>query len=99
MIQVNYLSLDPYMWGRMNDKKSYAEPQKVGQVMPGESVGTVIVSNHPGYLKGDLVLAQTGWRTHAISQGESARKIDPGPIPMTAWLGVLGMPGFTATDP
>jgi NADPH-dependent curcumin reductase len=96
LIQVNYLSLDPYMRGRMNDKKSYAEPQKIGQVMPGESAGTVIVSNHPYYQKGDLVLAQTGWRTHAISQGESVRKIDPGPIPVTAWLGVLGMPGFTA---
>ncbi len=96
LMKVDYLSLDPYMRGRMDDRKSYAEPRKIGQVMPGETIGTVIASNHADYSKGDVVLAHTGWRTHAISRGEGVRKAAPSALPVTAQLGVLGMPGFTA---
>ena len=96
LIKVDYLSLDPYMRGRMDDRKSYAEPAKIGDVMPGESIGTIIASNHPGFSQGEVVLAHTGWRTHAISRGEGVRRIDRGPLPVTTRLGVLGMPGFSA---
>jgi hypothetical protein len=64
--------------------------------MPGESVATVIDSQHPGYSEGDIVLAQTGWRTHALSDRADLRKLDPAVAPVTTGLGVLGMPGFTA---
>jgi NADPH-dependent curcumin reductase CurA len=96
LLNVDYLSLDPYMRGRMDDRKSYAEPVKLGEVMGGETISTVISSNHPDYSSGDIVLAHTGWRTHAISRGEGVRRIDPGALPVTTRLGVLGMPGFTA---
>ena len=96
LMKVEYLSLDPYMRGRMDDRKSYAEPRKIGQVMPGETIGTVIASNHADYSKGEVVLAHTGWRTHAVSRGEGVRKAAKSAVPVTAQLGVLGMPGFTA---
>jgi NADPH-dependent curcumin reductase CurA len=93
---VQYLSLDPYMRGRMDDRKSYAPPAPLGGVMPGESVATVVSSRHPGYSEGDIVLAHTGWRTHALSDRADLRKLDPAVAPVTTGLGVLGMPGFTA---
>jgi NADPH-dependent curcumin reductase CurA len=96
LLEVNYLSLDPYMRGRMDDRKSYAEPMKIGDVMPGESISTVIASQHPDFATGDLVLAYTGWCTHAAIQSKIARKIARGTHPITTQLGVLGMPGFTA---
>ena len=96
LVKVDYLSLDPYMRGRMDDRKSYVEPAKIGEVMPGESIGTIIASNHADFSQGNVVLAHTGWRTHAISRGEGVRRIDPGALPVTTRLGVLGMPGFTA---
>jgi len=96
LMKVNYLSLDPYMRGRMDDRKSYAEPRKIGEVMPGETISTIIASNHADYSKGEVVLAHTGWRTHAVSRGEGVRRIAPGALPVTTQLGVLGMPGFTA---
>jgi NADPH-dependent curcumin reductase CurA len=96
LLQVQYLSLDPYMRGRMDDRKSYAKPVPLGDVMDGESVATVIASHHPGYSEGDIVLAQTGWRTHALSDRADLRKLDPRRAPVTTGLGVLGMPGFTA---
>ncbi len=95
LLKVNYLSLDPYMRGRMDDRKSYADPLRIGEVMRGESVSTVLASNHPDYKEGDIVLAHTGWRTHAVANGDGVRKIDPGIAPVTTRLGVLGMPGFT----
>src|SRR2546426_8282829 len=64
--------------------------------MDGESVATVIASHHPGYAEGDIVLAQTGWRTHALSDRADLRKLDPAVAPVTTGVGVLGMPGFTA---
>src|ERR1700728_2430059 len=91
-----YLSLDPYMRGRMDDRKSYARPVGIGEAMPGESVAEVMASDHPGYAEGDIVVAQTGWRTHATSSGVGLRKLDPALGPFTTGLGVLGMPGFTA---
>ncbi len=96
LLRVLYLSLDPYMRGRMEDRKSYAKPVAVGEVMTGESVAEVIASDHPGYAKGDVVTAHVGWRTHAASNGAGLRKLDPKLAPVTTGLGVLGMPGFTA---
>src|SRR5258705_9360540 len=96
LLRVQYLSLDPYMRGRMDDRKSYAKPVPLGGVMEGESVATVIASQHPGYSEGDIVLAHTGWRTHALSDRADLRKLDPAVAPVTTGLGVLGMPGFTA---
>jgi NADPH-dependent curcumin reductase len=96
LLRVLYLSLDPYMRGRMDDRKSYAKPVSLGEVMTGESVCEVIASNQAGYAIGDVVLAQTGWRTHAASVGAVLRKLDPVVAPITTGLGVLGMPGFTA---
>jgi NADPH-dependent curcumin reductase len=96
LLRVQYLSLDPYMRGRMDDRESYAPPTPLGDVMPGESVATVVASHHPCYSEGDIVLAQTGWRTHALSDRADLRKLDPAVAPVTTGLGVLGMPGFTA---
>ena len=96
LLRVLYLSLDPYMRGRMDDAKSYAKPVGVGEVMTGESVCEVIASDRPGYAIGDIVLAHTGWRTHAAWTGPALRKLDPKQAPITTGLGVLGMPGFTA---
>src|SRR3989441_7720891 len=96
LLEAQYLSLDPYMRGRMNDGKSYAKPLEIGEVMPGETVAHVLVSNNSAYVKGDVVLARTGWRTHALSDGAGLRKLDPAAAPITTGLGVLGMPGFTA---
>src|SRR5256714_7936927 len=96
LLEVQSLSLDPYMRGRMNDGKSYAKPLEIGEVMPGETAAHVLVSNNSAYVKGDVVLARTGWRTHALSDGTGLRKLDPAAAPITTGLGVLGMPGFTA---
>jgi NADPH-dependent curcumin reductase len=96
LLRVQYLSLDPYMRGRMDDRKSYARPVPLGGVMEGESVALVVASKHPGYSEGDIVLARTGWRTHALSDRADLRKLDPAVAPVTTGLGVLGMPGFTA---
>jgi NADPH-dependent curcumin reductase CurA len=101
LLRVDYLSLDPYMRGRMNDAKSYAAPTEIGGVMPGESIATVLASNNENFAAGDIVLEHTGWSTHAVSKGigwngAPSRKLDPGFLPVTTALGVLGMPGFTA---
>ncbi len=96
LLRVLYLSLDPYMRGRMNAGRSYAKPVEVGDVMVGETVAAVLESNDPAYQEGDVVLAGTGWRTHAALNGSTLRKIDPSQAPLTTRLGVLGMPGFTA---
>ncbi len=98
LLEVQYLSLDPYMRGRMDDRNFLAEygVEGVGDVMFGETVARVIASNHPDYAEGDIVLAQTGWRTHALSDGARLKKLDPAVAPITTRLGVLGMPGFSA---
>ncbi len=96
LLHVQYLSLDPYMRERMDDRESYQPPIPLGDVMPGESVATVVASHHPGYSAGDIVLAHTGWRTQALSDRSDLRKLDPAVAPVTTGLGALGMPGFTA---
>jgi NADPH-dependent curcumin reductase CurA len=96
LLEVQYLSLDPYMRGRMDDRKSYAKPLQLGDVMVGETVAKVIASKHPRYSEGGIVLAHTGWRTHALSDGAGLSKVDPALAPVSTRLGVLGMPGFTA---
>ena len=96
LLEVEYLSLDPYMRGRMDDRESYAKPLQLGDVMTGETVARVIASQRPEYEAGDVVLAQTGWRTHALSDGSSLSRVDPAVAPVSTRLGVLGMPGFTA---
>lgn len=96
LLKIRYLSLDPYMRGRMSAAKSYAEPVEIGAVMEGGTVAEVIESRHPGFAVGDVVLSHSGWQTHALSRGKDLRKIDPDAAPITTALGVLGMPGFTA---
>src|SRR6266567_3055019 len=96
LLGVQYLSLDPYMRLLMEDRPSDATPLPLGAVMPGEAVAQVLTSHHPAYAAGDLVLAPTGWRTHALSDGTGLRQLDPAVAPVTTALGVLGMPGFTA---
>ena len=97
LIRTVYLSIDPYMRGRMSDRKSYADPVQIGSVMVGATVGQVEKSNHPNFAEGDFVLSYGGWQTHAIASGKSVRKLDPKPsIPLSYYLGILGMPGQTA---
>jgi len=96
LLRVLYLSLDPYMRGRMDDAKSYAKTVGIGEPISGESICEVMQSDRPGFSPGDIVLAHTGWRTHAAWSGPALRKLDPKIAPITTGLGVLGMPGFTA---
>jgi len=96
LMRTLYLSLDPYMRGRMSAAKSYAKPAEVGQPMVGGTVGEVVRSRHPQYPVGDVVLGFGGWQEYAISNGAGLRKLDPKAAPLTTALGVLGMPGMTA---
>lgn len=96
LIKTIYLSVDPYMRGRMNAGRSYAEPAKTGEVMLGGAVGKIVQSNCEGLERGDVVLCGNGWQTYAIAKGESLRKLDLPPELLPAALGVLGMPGLTA---
>jgi NADPH-dependent curcumin reductase CurA len=96
LIRTRYLSLDPYMRGRMSDVPSYAPPVEVGGVMVGGTVGEVIESRDPSLSPGDIVLAYTGWQEYAVPRATTIRKLDPDVAPVTTALGVLGMPGFTA---
>jgi NADPH-dependent curcumin reductase len=96
LLKVRYLSLDPYMRGRMSAAKSYAAPVEIGGVMEGGTVAEVIDSRRPDFAVGDIVLSHSGWQTHALSNGEGVRKLDQAARPITAALGALGMPGFTA---
>lgn len=91
-----YLSLDPYMRGRMSDAKSYADPVAIDEVMVGGTVCQVEVSNHPDYEVGEWVLAFTGWQDYGISDGEGLIKMGKAPTHPSYALGVMGMPGFTA---
>jgi NADPH-dependent curcumin reductase len=96
LLKIRYLSLDPYMRGRMSAAKSYAASIEIGQVMEGGTVAEVLESRHPDYAAGDMVLSYSGWQAHALSDGSDLRKLDPQQAPVTTALGVLGMPGFTA---
>src|SRR4051812_48969668 len=91
-----YLSLDPYMRGRMSDRASYASPAELGRPMVGGTVGQVVRSNHPGFAEGDYVLGYWGWQEYGLSDGTGVRKLDPRMGPLSYALGVLGMPGMTA---
>jgi len=95
-IRTVYLSLDPYMRGRMNAGRSYAKPVEVGEVMEAGAVGVVEASRHADYAEGDIVEGRTGWQDYAVTDGRGLRKIDPAVAPISTALGVLGMPGLTA---
>ena len=91
-----YLSLDPYMRGRMSDRESYASPLELGSVMVGGTVSQVVKSNHPQFSAGDFVLSYDGWQAYGVSKGETLRKLDPNQAPISYALGITGMPGMTA---
>lgn len=91
-----YLSIDPYMRGRMNEGKSYAKPVEIGEVMEGGTISEIVTSKHPSYKPGDIVLSYSGWQEYALSNSAGLRKLDPSLAPITTALGVLGMPGLTA---
>ena len=96
LLRTIWLSLDPYMRGRMSDAASYAAPVPIGGVMEGGTVSEVIGSSNPGFAKGDVVLSRAGWQTHVLSDGKGLAKIDPKIAPISTAVGVLGMPGMTA---
>ena len=93
LIRTRYLSLDPYMRGRMSDAPSYAPPVKVGGLMVGGTVGEVVESGDRGIKPGDVVLGYTGWQKYGVANAAAVRKLDPSQAPVTTALGVLGMPG------
>jgi hypothetical protein len=96
-IEAHYLSLDPYMRGRMREGKSYAEPLKIGEVVTGESAGIVVESRSDRWAVGDALTAHQGWQTQIVAEGDSPAllRVDTALAPLQAWLGVLGMPGRT----
>jgi len=96
LVRNHYLSLDPYMRGRMSEAKSYAAPQALGQTMIGGTVGEVVASRHSQFAVGDFVAGMFGWAEMGVSDGSGLRKVDVGAIPAPAHLGVVGMPGMTA---
>lgn len=91
-----YMSLDPYMRGRMNDAKSYAQPVGIGEVMTAGAVSQVVASRNPRFSEGDIVFGYSGWQDYALVDGKGFRKLDPDQAPVTTSLGILGMPGMTA---
>ena len=91
-----YLSLDPYMRGRISGVKSYAKGVDPGELMVGGTVGQVVESKHPSFKAGDFVQGYDGWQTHNVSKGAGVRTLDPKQAPISTALGVLGMPGMTA---
>ncbi|MDO8433813.1 MAG: NADP-dependent oxidoreductase [Candidatus Binatus sp.] len=91
-----YLSVDPYMRGRMNDRKSYAEPVQIGEVMGGGAVGRIVKSSNPKYHVGQIVMGYFGWQEYAVSNGVGVELVNPELSPISTSLGVLGMPGMTA---
>jgi len=99
LVRNHFLSLDPYMRGRMNDAKSYAQPQPLNAVMQGGTVGEVVESKHANYQAGDKVVGFGGWQQYCLVEGGAPgmlRKVDTTHIPLSAYLGAVGMPGVTA---
>jgi NADPH-dependent curcumin reductase CurA len=99
LVRNHYLSLDPYMRGRMNDAKSYAQPQPLNQVMQGGTAGEVVASKHANYRPGDTVVGFGGWQQYTMVDAANPgmlRKVDTSHIPLSAYLGAVGMPGVTA---
>lgn len=96
LLKTLWLSLDPYMRGRMSDRKSYADPVGIDEVMVGGTVSEVLRSTNHNFTVGDIVVGRTGWQDFAVSDGSGLRKVDPALAPISTALGVLGMPGMTA---
>ena len=98
LVRNRFLSLDPYMRGRMDDAKSYAQPQPLNKVMIGATAGEILASNHPDFKPGDSFAAKfgLGWQTHAIVDAEQIMKVDASQLPLSYYVGLLGMPGATA---
>ncbi len=99
LVRHHYLSVDPYMRGRMNDSKSYAAPQPLGEVMQGAAVGEVAESRHPKFAAGDKVVGMGGWQEYAVvnaNQPGALKKVDTTHVPLSQYLGAVGMPGVTA---
>jgi NADPH-dependent curcumin reductase len=96
LVRTIYLSLDPYMRGRMNDTRSYVKPVAVGDVMEGGAVGVIEASNNEAFNVGDIVSGGFGWQEYSLSDGRGVRKVDPALAPISTAVGVLGMPGMTA---
>ncbi len=92
----HWLSLDPYMRGRMNEGRSYAVAQALDDVMVGGTAGEVVESRHPGFAAGDKVVAYLGWQEYGVSDGTGVFKVDTRQVPLSAYLGPVGMPGVTA---
>jgi NADPH-dependent curcumin reductase CurA len=92
LVRARYLSLDPYMRGRMNAAKSYAKPIEIGGAMEGETVTEVVKSRHPDYRPGDLSQSRSGWRTHAAISVEGLRRVDPALAPITTALACWACP-------
>ncbi|WP_250513109.1 NADP-dependent oxidoreductase [Caballeronia sp. INDeC2] len=95
-VRNHYLSLDPYMRGRMDDAKSYAAPQPLNEVMIGGTVGVVSESRNPAFAVGDSVVGVLGWQEFGTSDGRGLNKVDASRVPLSAYLGAVGMPGVTA---
>jgi len=91
-----FMSVDPYMRGRMNDRKSYVPPFQIGEVLQAGAVGQVVSSNSADYAEGDYVTGMFGWENYSVTDGAQIRKVDAGPAPLSYHLGILGMPGLTA---
>ena len=96
LLKTLWLSLDPYMRGRMSAAKSYADPLEIGETMTGGAVSKVTASNNPAFPVGEIVVGNTGWQEYAVSDGTGLRKVDPSLAPISTAVGVLGMPGMTA---
>ena len=96
LVKNHFLSLDPYMRMRMEDVKSYAAPQAIGATMIGGTVGEVVESKHPKYAAGDTVVGMLGWAEMGVCDGVQLRKVDTSHVPLSAYLGAVGMPGMTA---
>ena len=95
LVQNHVLSLDPYMRGRMNEARSYAAPVALGDVMIGGTAGEVIASKNPAFAVGDKVVGSFGWQEYGVSDGQGLKKVD-GKLPLSVYLGAVGMPGVTA---
>ncbi len=96
LLRTLWLSLDPYMRGRMSDAPSYAAPVGIGEVMEGGTVSEVVVSHADGFAPGDIVVGRSGWQTHAAVDPRGLRKVEDKTVPISTAVGVLGMPGMTA---
>ena len=99
LVRHHYLSLDPYMRGRMNESQSYAQPQPLGEVMIGGTVGEVLQSRHPRFQPGDAVVGMGGWQEYSVVDADQPgllRKVDTTHVPLSYYLGAVGMPGVTA---